>query len=64
MILSDNPCNFHTLSLNNLANSSADIFSIVEIKCTIFVNLLTTTKIESYPCASSNLVIKFAEMLL
>jgi len=48
MILVDRLCNFHILSLNNLANLSADVFSVVGIKCTIFVNLLTTTKIESY----------------
>jgi len=52
IILSGNPCNFYTLSLNNLASPSADIFFIVGIKCTIFVNLSTTTKIELYPCAS------------
>ena len=57
MILSGNLCNFHILSLNNLANPSTDVFSIVEIKYTIFVNLLTTTRIESYPCTSGNLVI-------
>jgi len=50
------------LSLNNLASPSANIFFIVEIKCTIFVNLLTTTKIELYPCASSNLVMKSTEI--
>jgi len=50
------------LSLNNLASSSANVFSVVKIKCTIFVNLLTTTKIESYPCTSGNLVIKSAKM--
>jgi len=62
MILSGNPCNFYTLSLNNLASPSADVFSVVGIKCTIFVSLSTTTKIESYPCANSNLVMKSAEM--
>jgi len=62
MILSGNPYNFYTLSLNNLANSSTDVFSIVEIKCTILVNLSTTTRIESYSCASGNLVMKSTEM--
>ena len=62
MILLGNPCNFHMLSLNNLANPSANVFSIVGIKYTIFVNLSTTTRIESYPCTSSNLVIKSTEM--
>ena len=62
IILLDNPCNFHTLSLNSLASPSADIFSVVGMKWTIFVSLSTTTKIESYPWASSNLVIKSAEM--
>jgi len=62
MILSDNPCNFYILSLNNLANSSTNVFSIVGIKYTIFVNLSTTTRIELYSCASSNLVIKFTKI--
>jgi len=35
---------------------------LVGMKCTILVNLLTTTKIESYPCANSNFVMKFADM--
>jgi len=30
--LSDNLCNFHTLSLNNLANPSSIIFSVIAIK--------------------------------
>ena len=47
MILSGRPCNFHTLSLNSLAKPSTDVFSIVGIKCTIFVNQSTTTRIES-----------------
>ena len=58
MMLSDNPCSFHILSLNNLASPSANVFSVVGIKWTIFVNLSTTTKIESYPCAIGSLVIK------
>jgi len=62
MILLGNPCNFHTLSLNNLASSSADVFSVVEIKYTIFINLSTTTKIELYPYTSGNLVMKFTEI--
>ena len=49
IMLSSNPCNFHMLFLNSLVNSSADIFSVVGMKCTIFVSLSTTTKIESYP---------------
>ena len=61
-MLSGNPYSFYTLSLNNLASPSADVFSIVEIKWTIFVNLSTTTKIESYPCAIGSLVIKSANI--
>ena len=49
MILSGSLCNFQMLSLNNCANPSALILSVVGIKCVIFVNLSTTTKIESYP---------------
>jgi len=62
IILLGRPCNFHTLSLNNLASPSADVFSIVEMKCPIFVNLSTTTRIESYPCTNGNLVMKSADM--
>ena len=64
MILLGNLYSFHTLSLNNCANPSAEVFFIVGIKYTIFVNLLTTTKIESYPWAKGNLVIKFAEICI
>jgi len=62
MILSSNPCNFHRLSLNNLASPFADVFSVVGMKCTIFVSLLTTTKIESYPCTKGSFVIKSANI--
>ena len=64
IILLGSPCNFHTLSLNSLASPSTNIFSIVGMKWTIFVNLSTTTKIESYPWANSNLVIKSAEICI
>jgi len=49
MMLSGRPCSFHILSLNNLANSFADVLSVVSIKYTIFVSWSTTTRIESYP---------------
>jgi len=32
MILLGNPCNFHTLSLNNLVSPSADVLSVIGIK--------------------------------
>ena len=47
MILLGRLYNFHTLSLNNLAKPSADVFSVVGIKYIIFVNQSTTTRIES-----------------
>ena len=50
------------LSLNSHANPSALILSVVGIKCAIFVNLSTITKIESYPCVKGNFVIKSALM--
>ena len=50
------------LSLNNLASPSANVLSIVEIKWTIFVNLSITTKIKSYSCANSSLVMKSANI--
>jgi len=63
-MLSGNPCSFHILSLNNLASPSADVFSVVGMKWTIFVNQSTTTKIESYPCAIGSLVIKSADICI
>jgi len=60
IMLSGSPCNFQILSLNNHANPSVLVFSMVDMKCTIFVNLSTTTKIESYPCTKGNFVMKFA----
>ena len=62
IMLSDRPCNFHILSLNNHANPSTDVFSVVGIKCTILVNWSTTTRIESYSCAKGNLVMKSADI--
>ena len=62
IMLSGNPCSFHTLSLNNLANPSADVFSVVGIKWTILVSQSTTTKILSYPCTKGNLVIKSTDI--
>ena len=56
--LSDSLCNFHTLSLNNLTSPSADILSVVVMKCIIFNNLSYTTKIVSFPATNSNFVIK------
>ena len=35
IILTGNPCSFHTLFLNNLANPFADISSVVATKCVI-----------------------------
>ena len=62
MILLGRPCNFHMLSLNNLTSPSTIILSVVGIKCTILANQSTTTRIESYLCTNSNLVMKSAEM--
>ena len=38
------------------------VLSIVGMKCTIFGNLFTTTKIVLYPCVKDNFVIKSALM--
>ena len=62
IILSGNPCNFQILSLNNHASPSVLVLSVVGTKCVIFVNLSTTTRIESYPCAKGNFVMKSALM--
>ena len=56
--LSGNLCNFHMLSLNNLANPSANILSVVATKCVIFDNLSHTTSIVFFPATNGNLVIK------
>ena len=52
------------LSLNNLASPPADVFSVVGMKWTIFVNQSTTTKIELYSCAIGSLVIKSADICI
>ena len=62
MILLGNPCSFYILSLNNLASPFADVFSVVGIKYTTFVNLSTTTKIELYSWARGSLVMKSANI--
>ena len=58
MIFLNRPYNFHTLFLNSLAKPFANVFSIVEIKYTIFVNQSTTTRIELQPQINGNFVIK------
>ena len=63
-MLSGSPYSFHTLSLNNLASPSANVFSVVGMKWTIFVNQSTTTKIELYSCAIGSLVIKSADIYI
>ena len=62
IILSDKLCNFQILSLNSRASPSTLVLFMVGTKCTIFVNLSTTTRIESYPCIKGNFVMKFALM--
>ena len=62
IMLSGRPCSFQTLSLNNHANPSALVLSVVGMKCSIFVNLSTTTRMASYPCAKGNFVMKSALM--
>ena len=64
MILSGNPCNFHMLSLNNHTNPTANVFSVVGIKCAILVRQSHTTKIVLYPCTSGNFTMKSALMCL
>ena len=62
--LSGNPCNFHILSLNNLTNFSAIIFSIVIIKYNILKNLSHTTKIELWSLDTGNFIIKFTNIYI
>jgi len=47
VMLSGSPCSFQILFLNNCARPSVLVLSVVGIKCAIFVNLSTTTKIKS-----------------
>ena len=56
--LSGNLCNFHILSLNNLVNSSTDVFFVVATKYAIFDNLLHITYITFFSATNSKLVIK------
>jgi len=56
--LSGSSYSFHTLFLNNLANSFTNILLVVVIKYIILDNLLYTTKIISFLTISSNFVIK------
>ena len=60
IMLSGRPCSFQTLSLNNRANPSVLVLSVVGIKCPIFVSLSTTTKMALYPCTKGNFVMKSA----
>ena len=57
--LSSNLYNFHTLSLNNLANPSTNISSVITTRYAILDNLLYTTKIAFFSAINNNLVIKF-----
>ena len=57
-ILSSNPCNFHTLSLNSLASPLTDVSSIVATKCVIFDNLSQTTRTTSFLATNSSFVMK------
>ena len=47
IMLSGSLCSFQTLSLNRCVNPSALVLSVVGIKCPIFVNLSTTTRMGS-----------------
>ena len=62
IILSGNLCSFHTLSLNNLANSFTIVFSVIVTKCDIFENLSYTTKIELWPFDTSNFIMKSTDI--
>jgi len=64
IMLSRSLCNFHMWSWNNFVRLSANVFSVIVIKCTILLNWSHTTKIALYPCASGSLVMKSAKMWL
>ena len=57
-MLFSNPCNFHILSLNNLANPFTNIFFAVATKWAILDNLSQTTRIASFPVLWQLLVTK------
>ncbi len=52
LLLSGNPCNFHTLSLNNHASLLTNVLSI------ILNNLFQITRIIFFPATNNNFVIK------
>jgi len=56
--LSRNSCNFYILSLNNYANSSANVSFIIITKYVILDNLLQTTRTVSFLATNSNFMIK------
>jgi len=56
--LSGNPCNFHMLFWNNLANPSANVPSVVATKCVIFDSLSHTTNIASFSATTGSFVMK------
>jgi len=62
MMLSGSPYNFYMWSQNSFASPSADVFSVVAIKCAILLKQLHTTRIASYPWAKGSLVIKSANI--
>jgi len=53
-----NLCNFYILSLNNCANPSTNVPSVIATKCVILDNLSQTTRIASFPATNSNFIIK------
>ena len=58
-MLSGSLCSFQILSLNSCISPSVFVLFVVGIKCIIFVNLSTTTRIEFYLRAKDNFIIKF-----
>jgi hypothetical protein len=57
------PCNLK-ISLKNSSATCAALKSVaMEKKCANFVNLSTTTKIQSFPCVFGNPVMKSMDML-
>ena len=64
-VLLGSPCNFQTYVTNRLAILMAEAVECVGIKCTIFENLSTTTKIESLPfLVLGNPITKSIEMFI
>ena len=57
------PCNLKTSLKNSLATCVVLKSMAMEKKCANFINLSTTTKMQSFPCALGKMVMKSMDIL-